>query len=100
MTGDDWTEHRILTEGRYEAASMALIPPFIRPNTVAIDVGAHIGVYALFLSLFAEHVLAVEPFPVNYDRLERNIGLNEGRSVEVLRIALGRRPDVRHAVSP
>ena len=42
---------------------LRLLPWLCDPNQVAIDVGAFTGTYTLGLSIYARHVLAVEPQP-------------------------------------
>jgi len=103
LKGDDHIERRILEEGSYERVSMTLLPPFVRPGSLALDIGANIGVYSLFFSLFVSKggsVHAFEPFAVNYARLERNIALNPGRMIEVHRIGLGAKAEVRRVNDP
>lgn len=59
---------------------------------VVIDVGAHVGNHTLFMAaVCGAPVLAVEPSPVNYARLVRNVAVNETLAplVTTLPIALG-----------
>lgn len=75
-----------------------LIKRYLRPADVALDVGANIGLYTLWLSQFANDVHAIEPDPANYERLCENVGLNalnqtfgmttSGLRVKTVRLAL------------
>ncbi|PSQ41631.1 FkbM family methyltransferase [Halobacteriales archaeon SW_12_71_31] len=71
-------------------AALAALP---RDATV-IDVGAHVGEYAVPLALGGRHVHAVEPNPVAVGRLERNRRRN-GVDLAVHPIGLGERRDER-----
>ena len=55
----------------------------VRANDVVIDVGAHIGRYALLAAANDANVIAVEPDPANFRLLEKNVQSN-GRSNVVL----------------
>lgn len=57
------------------------------------DVGSHIGLFTLRISKLApsSRIIAVEPNPVNYKLLLRNIAINGlGRRVRALNVAAGR----------
>ncbi|PSQ58179.1 hypothetical protein BRD18_06285 [Halobacteriales archaeon SW_7_71_33] len=71
-------------------AALAALP---RDATV-IDVGAHVGEYAVPLALGGRRVHAVEPNPVAVGRLERNRRRN-GVDLAVHPIGLGERRDER-----
>lgn len=61
----------------------------------AIDVGAHIGSYALRLAKHFHHVIAFEPNPFNRHILKLNILLNRGQNVQVEDAALSDIDDVK-----
>ena len=46
----------------------------IQHRDVAVDVGACIGDTTIFMALTADHVIAVEPHPVNLEYLRLNVG--------------------------
>ncbi|MEM2857571.1 MAG: FkbM family methyltransferase [Nitrososphaerota archaeon] len=68
--------------GKDEVAEKRLLVK-LKPRT-AIDVGAHMGAYSLFLSQICERVIAVEPQEAVRRVLLRNIRLNKIRNVIVL----------------
>jgi FkbM family methyltransferase len=60
----------------------------LRPDDVFYDIGANIGLYtALVADVVDTEVIAFEPHPVNADRLEANVALNDAE-VTVYRLAL------------
>jgi FkbM family methyltransferase len=66
-----------------------------QPTDVLLDLGANIGaVSRAFLAHGAEHVVAVEPEPRNFDLLLRNTAAYDGR-ITALEVAVARRSGVR-----
>lgn len=64
----------------------------IPQGTVALDIGASIGLWTVQLARYAP-VIAIEPLPGNHRWLERNIALNGLQSaVKVHHIAVGSEP--------
>jgi len=59
---------------------------------VAYDVGAFQGLLTLFFSRRAQHVVAYEPHPANFERLCENLRLNGVENVTVRRLGLGAHP--------
>ena len=49
---------------------------YIRPDSIVIDVGASIGILALYAARKARKVYAIEPDPKNYEELTVNVSLN------------------------
>jgi FkbM family methyltransferase len=65
--------------GRYEPGTTRLFQEVVKPGTVVIDVGAHVGYYALLAARQVGpqgKVYAFEPEPANYALLLKNIELN------------------------
>jgi FkbM family methyltransferase len=74
------------------------VPPELRPGAVVVDVGAHIGGFALPAARMAQsgRVAAYEPNPASYELLRENIGLNGLLNVSTRRAAVAaRRGSVR-----
>lgn len=59
----------------------------LRPGDVVVDVGASMGVVALLAGKIGCRVLAIEPEQRNFEKLRRNIALND-LSCEPLRLAI------------
>lgn len=68
----------------WEPEITELIKKYIKPNSTAIDVGAHIGIHTLSMSLFAKDsgkVIAFEPNPKIFRELMMNLSVNECQNV-------------------
>ena len=66
----------MLKEGCFEPESLAVWAAALRPGRVALDIGAYTGIYAIGAALMGATVWAFEPYPVTFDRLHHNAGLN------------------------
>jgi len=62
----------------------------IKDTDIVIDVGAHIGLFALFSSQFCKNgiVYCFEPIKENFDLLESNLELNKIRNVIAINAAI------------
>lgn len=60
----------------------------INEGEVVVDIGAHIGGFALYASEIANKVLAYEPSPENFAYLKVNIEMNDVNNVEACQIAV------------
>jgi FkbM family methyltransferase len=81
----------------YEPEVTKALADLVRPEMVVYDIGAHVGIHALYLARLLGppgQVVAFEPWSENYCRLVRNIGLNgalEGR-ITAVPLAVGDHP--------
>ncbi len=55
---------------------------------IIVDAGAHIGLFSLVASVFAEKVYAIEPHPINYNLLKANLIKNNVNNVITINKAL------------
>lgn len=70
----------------YERRELALVRSLLRAGDVVVDVGAHVGYYALHAAALvgpAGRVHAFEPVPANARRLHENVALNGFENVVV-----------------
>lgn len=72
----------------------------VKPGSVFLDVGAHVGHYTLRASRIAERVIAVEANPNTARRLWDNIELNGITNVSVFCVAAWDEPIILHLESP
>ena len=91
--GDDWVPNQVFWRG-WDGYEPEMTPIFWRVATAArvtLDVGAHIGFYAILAAIANEHgsVFAFEPLPPVFERLQRNLALNALENVIALRKAAG-----------
>ena len=71
-----------------------LCDELVKRDDVVLDIGANIGYFALLESTIvgpSGKVYAVEPSPVNYQRLNENTKLNKCDNIETFNLALGNR---------
>jgi FkbM family methyltransferase len=75
-------------DNSYEQFSLDLIDRLVTPGSVAIDVGAHYGIYSLLSAKNASAVYAFEPVPENHQILDKNIKLNNLENVHSINKAV------------
>jgi FkbM family methyltransferase len=93
--GDDWVANQVYWRGwaGYEPEMAPLWFQFAACAGSVLDVGAHVGFYAL-LAAHANpkgRVFAFEPHPSVYERLIRNLSLNGVENVQCVKAACGAR---------
>jgi len=76
--------------GKYEEYETKLILKQIERNGVVVDVGANIGYYTLLMAQKAKRVYAIEPEPVNFEILKKNVEENNLKNVVLIWAAAGR----------
>ena len=77
--------------GTYERKESALVRRILRPGDVFWDVGANLGYYTLLGGACvgpAGRVVAFEPFPPAWERLQRNLSLNAFPQVRLVNAAV------------
>ncbi len=78
--------------GVHEPLSTLVLKKELRRNWTCIDIGANLGYYALLESRLVGNqgkVLAIEPNPVAYKYLRKNIALNKATNIETYKVAMG-----------
>lgn len=81
--------------GQWEPAITRWIASRLRPGDTFVDVGAHLGYYALLAArLVGEHgqVIAIEASPKNFAALRANLARNRVGNVRPLNVAVTDRP--------
>jgi len=87
----DWRRHRGFIYGTWEPDVVNVIRELVQPGWIVVDVGAHIGYYALILAQLVSPqglVYAFEPVASNFHTLEENIKLNQILNVEAINQAV------------
>lgn len=80
----DGVQRQILVGGAYEPRTVEAVAATLRPGGTFVDVGAHVGQFALVAAARvgdAGRVLAIEPHPESYLALLENLALNGARNV-------------------
>jgi FkbM family methyltransferase len=92
----DLADHVIglnIVRGTYERDEVAWVRRILKPGDIALDVGAHLGFFAIQMAAMvgaAGRVYAFEPFDANAELLERSVDENRfGGRVVVSRAAVG-----------
>jgi len=79
--------------GTYELELLRTLHDFVRPGTVVYDVGANLGYLSLALARTVGAsglVVAFEPLPANFSRLQANLRRNrEGERIRAVEAAVG-----------
>ncbi len=82
--------------GGYEdekiATFVSLVPP--RQRTTILDIGTNVGTHAIAFSRSFAHVHAFEPSRLIWPSLDRNIALNDARTITIHRYGLGEQDGV------
>ena len=81
----------VLLYGSFEGAEIRHLLGYVEAGTVAIDVGANVGIFTIPLAKAVAdgRVVAFEPHPGNVQRLTSNIARNKLSNVEVIQAAAG-----------
>jgi FkbM family methyltransferase len=80
----------LLKYGHYEREVESILSKLITKETTFIDVGANIGYFTILYSRLAREVYAFEPVPAAFERLSRNMGLNDLKNVRAFQCAVSR----------
>ncbi|OGN64306.1 MAG: hypothetical protein A3E80_05610 [Chlamydiae bacterium RIFCSPHIGHO2_12_FULL_49_9] len=90
---NDSVKRTLKTGYAYEGNLSLMIDELVKPETIAIDMGAHIGVHTIFMSRKAGPlgaVIAFEPNPKLYMELLANLELNSCKNVISICKGLGK----------
>jgi FkbM family methyltransferase len=90
----DYVQYQILRDGLYEPQTIRLIMTLLAEGHVFLDVGANVGLHTLAAASCvgsAGRVVALEPNPYAFLRLQENIELNGFESVEPILVAASNR---------
>lgn len=88
---DDNIANEVFYDHGYEADEFKLVKAITASARTFVDVGANTGVFTIFAAKANPelNVVAVEPHPSNYQRLQKNIALNRLTTVTTFPFALG-----------
>lgn len=89
-----WVDYNIYCLGMYEAPFARFFIRSLRPDSVVLDIGAYIGQYTLLAAKYAPvgRVVAFEPHPISYQRLQAHVACNRLGNVCILHQAAGQMP--------
>jgi len=81
-------DHR-LPLSKSEFTGIEVLKELGSKDKVFVDVGAHVGKYAVRMAKYYGKVIAIEPNPEAVEVLKKNIELNNVSNVEILNVACG-----------
>ena len=87
---DRYTDNGFIL-GFYERELARLLYDSVKKDTIFYDLGAHWGYFSILAAKFVGpkgKVYTFEPMPDNYERLTRNIRINEIENIEALNMAV------------
>jgi FkbM family methyltransferase len=90
--GKDLGLYPFVRAGGFEERELDWLLPRIRPTDVVWDVGANIGIYTVLMAQRAARVVAFEPMPETFGRLQHNVALNGIDNVDLVNAALSDAP--------
>ena len=87
--------HRMITFcGTYDPIDSSIVKELLDPGDVVIDVGANLGWYTTIIGkIVAPHgtIVGIEPNPIVFTLLQKNVLMNELKNTILLNIAVGGR---------
>jgi FkbM family methyltransferase len=92
VRSDHYVGWHILFYGSYRPESLEAMSKSLKVGDVAVDVGASIGDTAIALATIvgrSGRVIAYEPHPGEYQRLQENVRMNNFTNVEAVNAAVG-----------
>src|ERR1700678_2240141 len=75
----EWRSSKAFGFGTYEREVISALLRIVQPDWVVVDIGAHVGYFALLLAKLvgpSGKVIAFEPLPENFRVLDENIRMN------------------------
>jgi len=75
--------------GKYEPYLTNLMLEKISKDDVVLDIGANIGYYTVLMADKVKKVIAIEPDPINFEILQKNIKENKLKNVVAVQAAVG-----------
>jgi len=76
----DWIDFELKVKGHFSPIHDWLLENFVNEDSTVVDVGAHIGVFAIPASMKAKKVLAFEPVIESFASLSDHIVLNSAEN--------------------
>lgn len=87
-----------MATGRYDLKTSAIIQKFVSADDTVLDIGANVGALTLLMATVAHqgHVIAIEPGPNTFARLQANLDLNPilSKKVNIYQLGIADKPGV------
>ena len=82
---DDWIQENLFFLGKYEEAELKVVQNILHEGATFVDIGANIGLFSLVASRKVKDqgkVISFEPFPENFNHLEKHLQLNQIKNMD------------------
>lgn len=89
---DDFMTRQIDADGRYQGSHLDEAMKYVTDHSLAVDAGAHVGLWSRQMAKSFECVIAVEPSPDTFEALTANMQAFGCSNVELRQMALGAGP--------
>jgi len=92
MPGDIGLSRELLAFKSHEPLTTKLLSRELKEGMFCLDIGANLGYYALLENMIVGkngRVIAIEPSPLNFKRLQKNCDLQESSVLEAYNYAVG-----------
>lgn len=92
IPNDKGISEELLMFRTHEPLSTELFKKFLKPEMVCLDVGSNIGYYVCLESQIIGNkgkIFAIEPSPLNFKYLEKNVKLQGQKNIELFNFACG-----------
>lgn len=92
IPNDDGISTELALFGTHEPLNTKMLAKQLRKDMVCLDLGANIGYYTLLESKIVGNngkIIAIEPSPVNFSILQKNIQMEGATNIEVYNLAGG-----------
>lgn len=87
-TTEDYIDRRVLFFGAFEKAELFFLRD-VSAGGVFVDIGAHKGLYSLFMSKYQKEIHAFEPFPPVLSEFKKLVTINNAKNILVHPVGLG-----------
>jgi FkbM family methyltransferase len=81
--------HDVIALTKREWSVMKLLTLLASKDKIFVEVGVHVGSYAIRMSKLYKHVIAIEPNPYSIECLKTNMELNKVQNMTVIPVACG-----------
>lgn len=96
---DDMGLSKDLIENKIrEEASTKYIQGILKPDWIAIDIGANLGYYALLEASKVKKVYAIEPVKISFNTLNKSIKLNRYKNIKTYNLAIGNQSGIQDII--
>lgn len=92
IPNDDGLSSELLVFGSHERDTTDFVSNYLKKDMICVDIGANIGYYSILYSKIVGpngKVISVEPSPVNYEYLNKNLNLQNNKNFQIFNCACG-----------